>query len=116
MAMTERQMQARRAALIRHSRSDARESMRPAWEGTIRKIENEVDPRRELPEDERARRVERAYRAYMLGLSLKAVKAKRLKREAAAANAAAEAELAVLTEERRARGLDDDENEDGVSA
>lgn len=60
---------ARIAAEISWARTADRSARtRPAREAFLRRFENEVDPDRKLPADERARRAEHALRAHMLRL------------------------------------------------
>ena len=47
---------------------------RPAREAFLRRFENEVDPDRKLPPDERARRAHHALRAHMLRLRKRTMK------------------------------------------
>lgn len=64
---------------------------RPAREAALRKLEDEVDPNRELDPAERGRRVRSLRRAKMAKLSLLALEARRTR-----AAAAEEAELDAL--------------------
>jgi hypothetical protein len=60
---------ARIAAEISWARTADRSARtRPAREAFLRRFEDEVDPDRKLPSDERARRAEHALRAHMLSL------------------------------------------------
>jgi hypothetical protein len=49
----------------------------PGRQGMLRKFEDQVDPDRTLPADERAKRAESARKAFYTQLSAKAVKARR---------------------------------------
>lgn len=60
---------ARIAAEISWARTTDRSARtRPARQAFLRRFENEVDPDRKLPPDERARRANHALRAHMLRL------------------------------------------------
>jgi hypothetical protein len=62
-------MRARIAAEISWARTADRSARtRPAREAFLRRFEDEVDPDRKLPADERARRANHALRAHMLRL------------------------------------------------
>ena len=61
--------------------SDRSAATQPARDGLIRKFENEVDPDRTLPVDERAKRVENARRAYYQRLALKSAQSRRAKKD-----------------------------------
>jgi hypothetical protein len=60
-----------------HSRNDSKVVSQPARDAFMAKFEDEVDPERILPEEERARRAIHALKAYMAQLSLKSAKARR---------------------------------------
>jgi hypothetical protein len=72
----QRRMNARLAALTRHAQSDAREATAPARAGLLKRFLDEVDPERVLPEDERARRAERARKVFYLRLAKKSAAAR----------------------------------------
>lgn len=65
----QRSQRARIAALTRWSRHDPRPTGYRAQAGLMRRFENEVDPNRELPEEERQRRAEAARKAHMTRLA-----------------------------------------------
>ncbi len=60
---------------------DRSAATQPARDALMRKFEDEVDPDRKLPADERAKRAESARRAYYQRLSLKAAAARRAKKK-----------------------------------
>ena len=68
-----------------HSRwareEDRSAATQPARDGMYRRFEDEVDPERRLPADERAKRVENARRAYYKRLAMKSAQARAAKRE-----------------------------------
>ena len=67
--MAKKNINARIAAEISWARTADRSARtRPAREAFLRRFENEVDPDRKLPPDERARRAKHALRAHMLRL------------------------------------------------
>lgn len=67
--MAKKNINARIAAEISWARTQDRSARtRPAREAFLRRFEDEVDPDRKLPPDERARRASHALRAYMLRL------------------------------------------------
>jgi hypothetical protein len=82
----QRSMNARLAALTRHAQSDAREATAPARAGLLKRFLDEVDPERVLPEDERARRAERARKVFYLRLAKKSAAARALRKSSAAAD------------------------------
>lgn len=67
---------ARAAAYARHARHGVDAAVAPMHRGRMAKYENEVDPKRELPEDERARRAQFALRRDMAKLALKSSRAR----------------------------------------
>ncbi|MEX0666328.1 MAG: hypothetical protein WD598_16360 [Acidimicrobiia bacterium] len=89
---TERTLQARAAAHSRWARQDPKAGTAPARAAFLERFDNEVDPNRELPPDERARRAQHARKAYFAGLALKSAQARRRRREAAAVTARAGSE------------------------
>jgi hypothetical protein len=82
MDTEERRLSGRIGALVNHSRHDSRETTAKARKTFLSRFEDEVDPDRVLPPEERLRRAEYARRAYFTRLSLLAVKARRQKRAA----------------------------------
>jgi hypothetical protein len=83
LSPSERSMRSRLAAHTSWARTvDPSERTRPARESSLRRFEDEVDPDRRLPAEERARRAEHARRAYFTGLALKSARARRLRAEA----------------------------------
>lgn len=79
MALTpnERIMRARLAAHALHAHVDSIEHTAPARRAFIARFEDEVDPDRTLPSEERARRAEHARKAYFTRLALKSARARR---------------------------------------
>jgi hypothetical protein len=69
-----RKLVAKEAIYARLSREDLVEMTAPARRGRLRKLEDEVDPDRVLPEAERQRRVDAALRREMTRLSRLAAK------------------------------------------
>jgi hypothetical protein len=103
---TERQLVARLAAHKSWATTQNRTARTaPARDAFLARFEDEVDPRRELTPEERAKRATSARRAYFLGLALKSSQARR------GASARREA-LDELTEATRlialAQGIDVD--------
>lgn len=66
-----------------HSTRNPRETTAKAREAFQLRFEDEVDPERSLPEDERARRVDLARKAYYSRLSRKGAEARRARKAAA---------------------------------
>lgn len=64
-------------ASVTNSRWDARDITRPATEARRRSFDRQVDPKGELPEQERKRRAKSAESAYMTRLALRSVEARR---------------------------------------
>jgi hypothetical protein len=60
--------------------TDRSAATQPARDGLTRKFENQVDPDRSLPADERAKRVDSARRAHFQRLARKSAQARRGKR------------------------------------
>ena len=79
MALTPEQ-RTQRARLAAHTKwahaHDPTEATRPAREAFNKRFHDEVDPNRELSEQERERRVNHARKAYYTRLSLKASQAR----------------------------------------
>lgn len=73
----ERIMRARLAAHTLHAKVDSSEHTKPARKAFLERFENEVDPDRTLPREERLRRAEQAKKAYFTRLALKSVQARR---------------------------------------
>jgi hypothetical protein len=65
-----------------HATHDPRETTAKAREALYRKFEDEVDPERVLPDEERARRVKYARKAYYARLALKSAQARRARKAA----------------------------------
>jgi hypothetical protein len=78
MAQTEslRSLAGRAGAYALHSKYDSKEITRAAREAFLRKWVDEVDPDRQLAEDERFRRAENALKAHMAKLALRSAKAR----------------------------------------
>ncbi len=66
----ERTLRARLGAHSLHASSDPRETTAKARVAFLAKFEDQVDPDRMLPEDERKRRAEQALKAHMSRLAL----------------------------------------------
>ncbi len=60
---------------------DRSAATQPARDGLYRRFEDEVDPERRLPPEERGKRVESARRAYYQRLALKSAQARRAAKE-----------------------------------
>ena len=75
----ERSLRSRLAAYTRWSREDPHEAMSKVREKGEKHWLDQVDPDRELPEEERYRRVEAAKKAHYTRLSLTSVQARRKK-------------------------------------
>jgi hypothetical protein len=73
----ERRMRARVAALTMHSRNDVMVVSAPGRETVWKKFLDQVDPLRQLPEEERNRRAKIARRAHMTRLAYKSARARR---------------------------------------
>jgi hypothetical protein len=69
--VTDPSIRARNAALARWSQSDAVAGTEPARAAFLNKFLDQVDPLRELDEDERERRAHRARRIHMSRLASK---------------------------------------------
>lgn len=72
----QRSLLARSGAYAQHAKHDVRDTTRAARDAFLRRFENEVDPRRELPEAERTRRALAARKAHMSRLALRSAKAR----------------------------------------
>jgi hypothetical protein len=70
----------RLGAYTLHATHDPRETTKAARAAFLRRFEDEVDPNRELPEAERARRALAARKAYFTRLALKSATARRKRR------------------------------------
>ena len=81
LSPSERTLRARIAAYSKHAKHDPRESTAPARAAALARFEDEVDPNRELPEAERARRAEAARKAYFTRLAFKSAQARRKRAE-----------------------------------
>lgn len=78
MTPAERVLRARLAAHSLHARlGDETAHTAPARHAFLARFEREVDPRGELPVEERHRRAEHARKAYFTRLALASVKARR---------------------------------------
>ncbi|WP_370325325.1 hypothetical protein [Euzebya sp.] len=73
----QRSIRARLAAHALHAKTDGRAHTRPARDGFMRRFEDQVDPDRQLPEEERQRRAQHALTAHMTMLALRSAKARR---------------------------------------
>jgi len=70
----ERRVRARVAAFAMHAQGGTNTA--PAFAARMRRLEDQVDPERRLPPDERARRVRQALRSQMAALSLRSMRVK----------------------------------------
>ena len=77
MTPEQRQLRARMAAHVLHSRVDSTAHTEPARRAFLARFEDHVDPDRSLPPAERRRRAEHAKRAHMQALAMKSAKARR---------------------------------------
>jgi hypothetical protein len=73
----ERSARARIGAHAQHARHDARETTKPARAAMWRRFEDQVDPGRILPEDERRRRAKHAQQEHMLRMAFRSARARR---------------------------------------
>lgn len=79
MALTqsERILRARAGGHAVQAAHDSREVTAPARRAFLASFEDQVDPERRLPEDERQRRAAHAMKSYMAVLALKSAQARR---------------------------------------
>jgi hypothetical protein len=84
LSPTQRRLLASAAAYSRWAKEDPKKGTEPARAAAEARWLDEVDPKRQLPEDERLRRAERAKRAYFQKLALRSVTARRAARKGAA--------------------------------
>lgn len=80
MTPEQRQLRARMAAHVLHSRVDSTVHTQPARRAFLARFEDQVDPDRSLPPAERTRRAEHAKRAHMQALAMKSAKARSRRR------------------------------------
>lgn len=76
MSGAERVLRARIAAFTMHSRNDPKQITKAARLAFMQRFENEVDPQRELPVEERERRALAARKAYFTRLAYRSVRAR----------------------------------------
>lgn len=76
MTPEQRQLRARMAAHVLHSRVDSTVHTQPARRAFLARFEDQVDPDRSLPPAERSRRADHAKRAHMQSLAMKSAKAR----------------------------------------
>lgn len=76
MTPEQRQLRARMAAHVLHSRVDSTVHTQPARRAFLARFEDQVDPDHSLPPAERTRRAEHAKRAHMQALAMKSAKAR----------------------------------------
>jgi hypothetical protein len=77
----DRRQIAKIAARVRWAQeTDRSAATQPARDGLLRKLEDQVDPDRALPADERATRAESARRAHYQQMALKSAQARRAKK------------------------------------
>lgn len=72
----QRSLRARTAAHTRWSREDPKPAMAKVRRGWFARFEDQVDPDRALPEDERHRRAQSALQAHMARLALASSRAR----------------------------------------
>lgn len=77
LSPSERSLRARLAALTMHARHDPRVTTENARRAFLDRFEREVDPERQLPEQERRRRAEALRKAHMTRLALRSAVARR---------------------------------------
>lgn len=77
LSPNERVLRARLAAHSLHASRDARETTAAARRAFLDRFEHEVDPRGELPLEERQRRAVQARKAYFTRLALMSAKSRR---------------------------------------
>jgi hypothetical protein len=75
--MTRRQLAGRIGAYLMHSRNDTRSTTAAGRAAFLARFEEQVDPDRQLPEDERARRAIAVRKAYFSRLALQSAEARR---------------------------------------
>ena len=75
----ERKLRARLGAHSLHANHDPTETTAQARSAFLSRFEDEVDPDRVLPEEERKRRIAHARKAYFTRLALQSARARRLK-------------------------------------
>lgn len=80
MTPEQRVLRGRMGGLTAWSRHGADELLGKAWQANATRWENEVDPERLLPADERHKRAERAKRAHMTKLALLSAQARARKK------------------------------------
>ena len=76
MTPEQRQLRARMAAHVLHSRVDSTAHTQPARRAFLARFEDQVDPDRSLEPEERRRRAEHAKRAHMQALAMRSAKAR----------------------------------------
>ncbi len=81
LSPTERSLRARIGGLALHAQVDSRAHTEPARRVFLQRFEDQVDPDRTLPEEERRRRAELARRAYFAKLALRSAQVRRARRE-----------------------------------
>ena len=79
LSPAQRTMRSRAAAYAAHAKRDPKETTEPARRAFADRFIDQVDPLRELPEDERARRAASAMKSYMQSLALKSSRARSAK-------------------------------------
>lgn len=82
MTPEQRQLRARMAAHVLHSRVDSTAHTQAARRAFLARFEDQVDPNRTLPLAERLRRAEHAKRAHMQALAMKSARARQSRRRA----------------------------------
>ena len=81
---SDRVLAARIGAFSLHAQRDARETTKNARRAFLAKFIEEVDPERQLPEDERNRRAAAARSAHFARMSLRSAKVRRQRKNGAA--------------------------------
>jgi hypothetical protein len=78
LSAQERTLRAQLAAYSQHAAYDPRETTAAGRAAFLSRFEDQVDPTRSLPENERLRRAEAARKAYFTRLSFEALRARGL--------------------------------------
>lgn len=80
LSPSEAALRGRIGAYSLHATHDPRETTRAAREKFLSRFLDEVDPDRQLPDDERLRRAESARKAYFARLALKSARSRSVRR------------------------------------
>ena len=77
LTQEDRRNRARAAAYAKHAKHDPQPTVKKANKAFIESFEVKVDPRKELPPEERARRAQMAFKAHMASLAYRSARARR---------------------------------------